>query len=72
MPQLTLRIPMVSRDPDEEHRASTPLELFFDLTFVVAIAQAAASLHHGLAEGHVARRARSGSRWCSSRSGGRG
>jgi low temperature requirement protein LtrA len=29
------------------------LELFFDLTFVVAIAQAASSLHHGLVEGHV-------------------
>ena len=49
-----VRIPMVSRDPDEAHRASTPLELFFDLTFVVAIAQAANSLHHGLAEGHAA------------------
>ena len=42
---------MSSRDPDESHRVSTPLELFFDLTFVVAIAQAAASLHHGLVEG---------------------
>ena len=42
---------MTARDPDEEHRASTPLELFFDLTFVVAIAQAASSLHHGLVDG---------------------
>nr|WP_326600405.1 low temperature requirement protein A [Streptomyces sp. NBC_01803] len=31
----------------------TPLELLFDLTFVVAVAQAAAELHHALAEGHV-------------------
>jgi low temperature requirement protein LtrA len=40
----------VPRDPHEPHRAATPLELFFDLCFVVAIAQAAAGLHHGLAE----------------------
>lgn len=44
--------PLSGRDPSEAHRASTPLELFFDLTFVVAIASAAAQLHHGLAEGH--------------------
>ncbi len=44
---------MSSRDPEEAHRASTTLELFFDLTFVVAVAQAAASLHHGLVEGHA-------------------
>jgi low temperature requirement protein LtrA len=43
---------MRPRDPDEEHRASTPLELFFDLCFVVAVAQAADRLHHGLAGGH--------------------
>jgi low temperature requirement protein LtrA len=36
-----------------EHRAATPLELFFDLVFVVAIAQAAGRLHHGLAAAHV-------------------
>ncbi len=44
----------VVRDGAEEHRASTPLELFFDLTFVVAIGRAAAALHHQLAAGHVA------------------
>ena len=44
---------MVPRDPDEEHRVSTPLELLVDLTFVVAVAQASASLHHQLAAGHV-------------------
>lgn len=40
------------RDPDEGHRASTPLELLFDLTVVVAVAQAAAELHHALSAGH--------------------
>lgn len=43
---------LAGRDPEQSHRASTPLELFFDLTFVVAIAAAAANLHHGLSEGH--------------------
>ncbi|HEY3507018.1 MAG TPA: low temperature requirement protein A [Actinocatenispora sp.] len=42
---------MAGRDPGEEHRASTPLELLFDLCFVVAVAQAAGQLHHGLAAG---------------------
>ncbi len=44
--------PMSGRDPSEDHRASTPLELFFDLCFVVAVAAAAATLHHDLAHGH--------------------
>ncbi|MER5630595.1 low temperature requirement protein A [Streptomyces nitrosporeus] len=44
---------MRGRDPEEEHRASTPLELLFDLTFVVAVSQAALRLHHALAEGHT-------------------
>jgi low temperature requirement protein LtrA len=44
----------VVRDAAEEHRTSTPLELFFDLIFVVAVARAAAALHHELAAGHVA------------------
>jgi low temperature requirement protein LtrA len=44
---------MLSRDPAEEHRAASPLELFFDLCFVVAVAQAGERLHHALAEGHV-------------------
>ncbi|MGB8380545.1 MAG: low temperature requirement protein A [Dermatophilaceae bacterium] len=45
-------VPLSGRDRHEEHRSSTPLELFFDLTFVVAIAAAAGNLHHGLAEAH--------------------
>lgn len=46
-------VPMRPRSPDELHRAATPLELFFDLVFVVAIAQAGYALHHSLAEGHI-------------------
>jgi low temperature requirement protein LtrA len=46
--------PMRPRDSGEHHRVSTPLELLFDLCFVVAVGQAAASLHHALAEGHAA------------------
>ncbi len=42
---------MTPRDPEEEHRAATPLELFFDLTFVVAVAQAGEGLTRGLAHG---------------------
>ncbi|MFD8952192.1 low temperature requirement protein A [Streptomyces xanthophaeus] len=44
--------PMTARSREEHHRAATPLELFFDLCFVVAIAQCGASLVHALAEGH--------------------
>lgn len=45
--------PMRPRRRDEPNRAATPLELFFDLCFVVAVAQAATSLHHDVAEGHL-------------------
>lgn len=48
------KVTMRPRSPDEEHRAATPLELFFDLAFVVAIAQAGSRLHHSIAAGHVA------------------
>ncbi|PRX48478.1 low temperature requirement protein LtrA [Prauserella shujinwangii] len=44
---------MRARGDRETHRAATPLELFFDLCFVVAVAQAAAALHHALAENHI-------------------
>jgi low temperature requirement protein LtrA len=46
---------MLARRPDEEHRAATPLELFFDLVFVVAVAQGANSLHHAVANGTAGR-----------------
>jgi hypothetical protein len=45
--------PMRARGVDEPHRASTPLELLFDLCFVVAVAQDAAKLHHAVSESHV-------------------
>ena len=45
--------PMVARPTDEEHRSATVLELFFDLCFVVAVAQAAFALHHEVAEDHI-------------------
>jgi low temperature requirement protein LtrA len=48
------RRPLAGRDPDEPHRASTPLELLFDLSFVVGVASVAAELAHGVAEDHVA------------------
>jgi low temperature requirement protein LtrA len=44
---------MTARDPQEEHRASSPLELLFDLTFVVAISTAGVELHHAIGEDHV-------------------
>lgn len=44
----------VVRDAEEPHRTATTLELFFDLIFVVAVARAAAALHHELAADHVA------------------
>ncbi len=44
---------MPPRDPGEEHRGSTPLELLFDLCFVVAVGQAASDLHHSLSAGQV-------------------
>ncbi len=43
---------MTARSRTEKHRTSTPLELFFDLCFVVAVAQAGGRLVHALAEGH--------------------
>lgn len=44
---------MRARSSDQEHRVATPLELFFDLCFVVAVAQGAASLHHALTGDHL-------------------
>ncbi|ANJ27549.1 low temperature requirement protein A [Agromyces aureus] len=43
---------MVGRDPDESHRAATPLELLYDLTFVVAFSQAGSQAAHLLEIGH--------------------
>jgi low temperature requirement protein LtrA len=44
---------MSGRDPAEEHRSSTPLELLFDLTFVIAVARAALELRGALGQGHA-------------------
>jgi low temperature requirement protein LtrA len=43
---------MRARGMHEVHRVSTPLELFFDLCFVVAVSQAASQLHHALGSDH--------------------
>lgn len=44
---------MSGRDPHEQNRVATPLELLFDLTFVIAFGSAASELAHALAEDHV-------------------
>ncbi|MFF0082463.1 low temperature requirement protein A [Streptomyces canus] len=44
---------LTARGRDEPHRVASPLELFFDLCFVVAIAQAGVALVHAIAEGHA-------------------
>ncbi|MFF7214938.1 low temperature requirement protein A [Streptomyces sp. NPDC008238] len=44
---------MVARVADEKHRTATTLELFFDLCFVVAVAQTSAAFEEELAAGHV-------------------
>jgi low temperature requirement protein LtrA len=45
---------MGGRDPHEPHRVATPLELLFDLTFVISFGFAASQFAHALAEGHYA------------------
>jgi len=44
---------MRGRDPHERGRSATPLELLFDLTFVIAFGAAADELAHFLAEDHI-------------------
>jgi low temperature requirement protein LtrA len=44
---------MGGRDPHEKHRAATPLELFFDLTFVIAFGVAGSQFAHEIAEAHI-------------------
>ncbi|MEJ1973473.1 MAG: low temperature requirement protein A [Lacunisphaera sp.] len=43
---------MAGRDPHELHRVATPLELLFDLTFVLSFSFAASQFAHALAAGH--------------------
>ncbi len=44
---------MTGRDPNEPHRAATPLELLYDLTLVVAFSLAGSQFAHALTEDHV-------------------
>lgn len=44
---------MVPRDPAEKHRSASPLELFFDLVFVVAVSFASVQLAHLIEEDHI-------------------
>ncbi|MFE7892722.1 low temperature requirement protein A [Streptomyces sp. NPDC057412] len=44
---------LTARSRDEKHRGVSSLELFFDLCFIVAMAQAGTQLVHALAEGHT-------------------
>lgn len=62
---------MVSRDPAEPHRASTPLELLFDLVFVVAVSRASGACTISGPRA-ISPRGSSGTRWGSSPSGGPG
>ncbi|MFI7418658.1 low temperature requirement protein A [Nonomuraea sp. NPDC049684] len=50
---IRIRVRMSSRPVDEPHRASSQLELLFDLTFVVAVAAVTAQFAHAIAEGHA-------------------
>ena len=43
--------PMGGNDPVQQHRAATPLELLYDLVYVVAFGAAAGQLAHYVAEG---------------------
>lgn len=44
---------MTGRNPFDAHRSATPLELLFDLVFVIAFGTAANELAHALAEDHI-------------------
>ncbi|MGW4088077.1 low temperature requirement protein A [Streptomyces sp. NPDC004822] len=44
---------LTARSRDETHRGVSSLELFFDLCFIVAIAQAGTQLVHAMVEGHT-------------------
>lgn len=47
-------VPVTGRDPEESGRTATPLELLFDLTFVVAVGTAAHHFAEMTAAGHAA------------------
>jgi len=43
---------MLARNTEESHRTSTPIELLFDLCFVVTVSQAARELNGSLTQNH--------------------
>lgn len=43
---------LVGRDTEEHERGASPLELFYDLTFVSALGVAGSQLAHGISTGH--------------------
>jgi len=45
--------PLTGRDPNEAHRTASPLELLYDLTFVIAFGATSVQLAHAIAEGHA-------------------
>ena len=53
LPRISIRTRMAARDTNEANRASSPLELLFDLTFVVAVARAGEELRRALGEGQA-------------------
>lgn len=53
MPATASFRPMRARDVHQPHRVATSLELLFDLVTVIAVASAAAGLHHAIAGGHA-------------------
>jgi len=44
---------MTARDALQSHRVASPLELLFDLVFVVAVSQASSTLHDLISEGRI-------------------
>lgn len=48
----SLLLPLRPRDPHEPGRVATPLELLFDLVFVIAVGAATAGLHHAIVSAH--------------------
>ena len=47
------RVRVLGCDPNQSHRTATPLELLFDLTFVVAFGVAGNEFAHFLADEHT-------------------
>jgi len=72
MPAAARLRPMQARDVHQPHRVATSLELLFDLVTVIAVASAAAGLHHAIAGGGTPLTESSGSPWRFLASGGPG